>query len=192
LAKNKSDNNRTNKQPQPKSINWMAWIMGIIVVVMLGLMIWRTNQSKQNAADESLAPPVDGIRCQTMEGAAQHEHSHLALFQNGQPVVVPANIGIPGPCMYWLHTHDATGEIHVESPEIRTFTLGQFFDIWGKPLTADRAGDVKDGKPLRMFVDGKPFTGDPRAIELKRHTQITLEAGPTYVDPPVFQFPASD
>jgi hypothetical protein len=47
------------------------------------------------------------------------------------PIVVPGNIGIiPGKCIYWLHTHDDTGTIHIESPIEKTFTTGQFLNIW--------------------------------------------------------------
>jgi hypothetical protein len=46
---------------------------------------------------------------------------------------VPANIGIDEQAGYLtsLHTHDATGIIHVESPTRRSFNLGDFFDVWG-------------------------------------------------------------
>jgi hypothetical protein len=30
-----------------------------------------------------------------------------------------------------LHTHDTSGIIHVESPTVRSFTLGEFVDLWG-------------------------------------------------------------
>jgi hypothetical protein len=39
---------------------------------------------------------------------------------------------------------------------------------------------------LTIFVDGQPFTGDPRSIELKRHGEIQLDVGsvvaPTSID----------
>ena len=62
----------------------------------------------------------------------------------------------------------------VESPVKRTFTLGNFFDIWGQPLSSNQVLQYSDGKPLRVFVNGKPYTGDPRAIELQAHTLIAL------------------
>lgn len=30
---------------------------------------------------------------------------------------------------YWLHTHDESGVIHIESPLRRAFTLGNVFDL---------------------------------------------------------------
>jgi hypothetical protein len=39
-------------------------------------------------------------------------------------------------------------------------------------------------------VDGKRYEGDPRAIVLGAHMQITLEVGePVVVPPPVYVFP---
>jgi hypothetical protein len=92
-----------------------------------------------------------------------------------------------GQGIYWLHTHDATGIIHVESPDARTYTLGNFFDIWGQPLTPTNVAGLEG--PVHAYVDGKPHPGDPRAIVLRAHAQITLEVGTPLVTPPVYVFP---
>lgn len=61
-----------------------------------------------------------------------HIHQHLDLYVDGRKVPVPAGIGIhPAVEFAPLHTHDASGVIHVESPTVRTYTLGQFFAVWG-------------------------------------------------------------
>jgi hypothetical protein len=144
--------------------------------------------------------PVDGIEGSSREMLKVHIHAHLALFNKGQQIAIPYGIGIVKPFqatngfvgmgqgIYWLHTHDATGIIHVESPDSRTYTLGQFFDIWGQPLTAREVAGLKG--TVRAFVDGKPYSGDPRAIVLGAHTQITLEVGTPTVPPPTYAFPA--
>jgi hypothetical protein len=65
-----------------------------------------------------------------MEQAAFHIHTHLDILINGKSYTIPPQIGIiPGKCFYWLHTHDESGVVHIESPVTRNFTLGQFFDI---------------------------------------------------------------
>ena len=125
---------------------------------------------------------VDGIPCQTGEQLSYHVHAHLAIVANGQPVTVPAQIGIPGNCFYWLHTHDTTGAIHIEAPSPQTYTLGQFFDIWGQPLTSDNVAGSRG--TVTAFVDQKQVTGDSRAIPLKDQASIVLEVG-TPVPPPV-------
>jgi hypothetical protein len=89
----------------------------------------------------------------TMSSPA-HFHPTLTILADGTPLSVPANIGIDpredGMRMASLHTHDATGIIHVEGME--RATLGQFFAIWGVPLSADRLGSYR--QPVRMWVDG--------------------------------------
>lgn len=140
--------------------------------------------------------PVDGITCTTTEQVTLHIHSHLALFYDGKQLQIPAGVGIapvpPQGCLYWIHTHDATGIIHIEAPQFEApgggpFTLGMFFDIWGEPLTAyDVAG--KHG-PVVAFVNGAQWHGDLRAIPLGAHQEITLEVGKPLVPPPNYAFP---
>lgn len=122
--------------------------------------------------------PIDGIRCDTMEGAVEHIHSHLQLTSHGKDVEVPENIGIPqgGQCLYWVHTHTSDGLIHIESPVRKPFTLGQFFDIWGQRLSRTQAASVRAsrGRALHVTVNGKTWTGDPRGIVLRDHQEIAI------------------
>jgi len=141
---------------------------------------------------------VDGIPCGAGAHDAEHYHAHLSLFANGEQIAIPRAIGIMNPilegetvlagtCFYWLHAHDRSGIIHVEPSETgHTFTLGQYFDIWGQPLASDKVATYSG--PVTVYVDGKRYTGDPRAIVLAKYQQITLEVG-TRVAPPVYTFP---
>jgi hypothetical protein len=135
--------------------------------------------------------PVDGIPC-TAETLRVHYHSHLTLLSNGRNVPLPARIGIRDEeCLYSLHTHKRDGIIHIEAPAPRTFTLGQFFDIWGKPLSVRQADGLSapSGQTLHFFVNGRRYTGDPREIRLARHQRVTIEAG-REVPPPQYTFPS--
>jgi hypothetical protein len=133
---------------------------------------------------------VNGITCGSKEELAYHIHAHLTVFDNGKARSVPGGIGIPGSqiaqttegpvasggkCIYWLHTHAPDGVIHVESPTQRLYTLGDFFDEWHQPLSASQVGDVK-GK-VSAIVNGKPWTKNPRAIQLNPHAVIQLNVG---------------
>lgn len=143
---------------------------------------------------------IDGIEGSSREMLKVHVHAHLALFNKGQQIAIPYGIGIVRPFqvnngfvgtgagIYWLHTHDATGIIHVESPDSRTYTLGQFFDIWGQPLDAQNVAGLQGA--VRAFVNGKAYIGSLRGIVLGGHTQITLQVGAPFVTPPVYAFPA--
>jgi hypothetical protein len=133
---------------------------------------------------------VAGISCDAMEGDRLHIHQHLAILDRGHDVPVPANVGRPtsGQCLYWLHTHTPDGVIHIEAPLLRTFTLGDFFKIWGQPLTKSVASTARaaKGASLKVWVDGKPYSGDPAAIPLATHTDIVIEAGPPFPKPVPF------
>jgi hypothetical protein len=146
---------------------------------------------------------VDGISCQTSEQTLFHIHAHLTIFVNGSARQVPAAIGIPGAqatdtpqgpfietgtCFYWLHTHGADGIIHIESPVQRTYTLGNFFDIWGQPLGTDRVGPAT-GHVVTIY-NGQVYQGDPRDIPLTAHAQIQLQVGTPLVAQEKITFPS--
>jgi len=158
-----------------------------------------------------LAPPrrvkpgqrIDGIRCQASEQVAVHVHAHLTIEVRGRPRRVAAGIGIAPPyevaatpagrfvaggsCFMWLHTHAADGIVHIESPVPRTYTLGEFFDVWGQPLTRHRIGPARGA--VTAFLDGRVHTGDPRTIPLRPHAQIELEVDRPLVAPAHVAFP---
>jgi len=132
--------------------------------------------------------PIDGIQCNSMEGAVEHIHSRLQLYDRGKSVAVPAQIGISqqSGCLYWLHTHTPDGYIHMESPVSRPFTLGQFFDIWGQTLSWTQAGPMhaSAGPKLAIWVNGKRWSGkDPRAIQLRDDESIVIQNGPPFAKP---------
>jgi hypothetical protein len=147
---------------------------------------------------------IDGIACQAGEQVLFHIHVHLTIFVRGVARQVPAGIGIGSPfkvdetpqgafvaggsCFMWLHTHSADGIIHTESPVQRTYTLGDFFDIWGKPLDREQVGPAR-GQVTALF-NGRVFTGNVRQIPLLAHAQIQLEVGRPLVAPEKITFPA--
>ncbi len=124
-----------------------------------------------------------GLDPLTEEGQVVHIHQHLDLFVDGEPVEVPGDIGI-GPQSAFisdLHTHASypPGIIHVESPTQRQFTLGQFFAVWGVPLSATSIGSLREtaAKKLSVFVDGEPVTADPTRIILAERQEIVIAYG---------------
>src|SRR4051794_1578849 len=122
-----------------------------------------------------------GLAALPAEGTVVHIHQHLDLFVDGKRVTVPAAIGIDAGQQFIaaLHTHDPSGVMHVESPEPKTFTLGQFFGVWGVPLSATQIGGLKAGagKQLRAWVNGKPVSGDPSKVDLASHQEIAIAYG---------------
>ena len=144
-----------------------------------------------------------GLEPEREEIVVNHAHSHLDVFIDGEPILVPAGIGInvedpevkyfadagsyggiekcDQPCISPLHTHDASGILHTESADPEPLTLGQFFTEWGVELSDTCVG--KDcTKPIAVYIGGEAYEGDPRAIELTDQKVIVLVVG---TPPPV-------
>lgn len=156
----------------------------------------QTGAPLASLADAASGAPVDNIRCEASEQVAYHIHAHLAVLVNGAPRSIPYGIGVVTPevtqtaqgpfaeathCYYWLHTHAGDGIIHVESPTSRQYTLGDFFAIWGQPLSGQRVGPATG--TVTAYVSGTRYAGDPRAIVLTEHTDIQLDVGTPIVSP---------
>jgi hypothetical protein len=122
-----------------------------------------------------------GLDPLTAEGQVVHIHQHLDIYVDGKKVTLPAQIGIAssGAFLSDLHTHDDTGVMHVESPTASSFSLGQFFAVWGVRLDANCIGSLcaSGAKHLATWVDGSPVTGDPTRIVLAEHQEIVLAFG---------------
>ncbi len=138
------------------SDNTGLWIVGgftIFVIVLLVLAVRSSapiNYSKKTTREITLL-------CTTDMATQFHIHPNLAIMVNGKQEEIPANVGILPTCMNSIHTHDATGKLHVEAPEKRDFTLADFFAVWNKIYNKDQILDYKvdAGHQIRETVNGK-------------------------------------
>lgn len=130
-------------------------------------------------------------------GTAEHYHVHLDILIDGEPIPVPANIGVDpaSQSMSALHTHEEDGIVHIEaSEEGQAFTLGQLFTEWNVRLAPDRIGGLVagDGNTFEAYVNGDKVSTNPAMIELAPHQQIALVYGPADQDvevPDSYDFP---
>ena len=145
-----------------------------------------------------------GLTPEPAERLEHHVHSHLDVFIDGKPIIVPSGIGIDinnpavknapddngymtyggidppcnEPCISPLHTHDVSGVLHTESATNVDNTLGQFFIQWNVKLTTQCVDDYCMPKtPVAIYVDGKKFTGDPTTIPLTNLKEIAIVIG---------------
>ena len=141
-----------------------------------------------------------GLKLEPHEFFAYHVHAHLDVFVSGKPLRIPAGIGIvisdPGvqwgqlpdgsrlyggirecarPCISPLHTHDESGILHTESQLHHPNRLGQFFTEWRVRLSRSCIGGYC--RRMRVFVNGKRYAGDPRAITLTDRKEIAIVVG---------------
>src|SRR5262245_39035943 len=177
---------------------------GICVLALLALTACGGGDgggSKNATAPDWPAPPNPmeltrkaGLVPERAEFLQYHVHAHLDVFFDGDPVVVPAGIGIDTnnpavvsdqqgvgltrecaePCISPLHTHATDGVLHTETRTPAPNTLGQFFTQWDVPLAPGRVGDYTD---MKVYVDGEAYEGDPRKIELSDGREIAIVIG---------------
>jgi len=129
----------------------------------------------------SLAPPHairPAVPCSGGSQVPVTAHAHLTLSVNGRArPYVPAGVGVTDGCRYRLFTTDASGTIQIATTPAelgRIYTLGDFLDVWG-PTSMGAALPVQGpGTQMVVRVDGTPYGGDPRAIQLRDGTDIEV------------------
>ncbi len=157
-------------------------IIGVIIVVSIGINAY---------IGFGPTPPDNKMKSQSNIKAdpfAMHNHFYLTIIMDHKPVIVPGQIGIdeslwknhtldkygvagmpmPGmtmPGMAPLYTNDNSGLIKIGSIDIRNYTLGDFFNIWGMNL---------NGKVVKASADGKPISDFKNHI-LKDGEQIHID-----------------
>jgi hypothetical protein len=139
-----------------------------------------------------------GLVPERAEFLQYHVHSHLDVLFNGDPVTVPAGIGIDTtnpdvvsddqgvgllhpcskPCISPLHTHETDGVLHTETKTVQPNRLGQFFVEWNVKLDSSCVGEFCDpDTTIAIYVDGEVYEGDPREIELSDRKEIAIVIG---------------
>jgi hypothetical protein len=190
----------------------------IVVIVIAGGVFLATHKTKSSDAAQSTASLAslntsvapwapeyqhlsDRLKAINLpllgaEGTALHIHVHLDIYVDGKTVTVPADIGIPpSGGITPVHTHDATGIIHIESPDAHaTYTLGQLFNIWGVKLTDNSIGGYNDNssQKLTVYSNGN-IVNDPINLTFKAHEEIVITYGSSQQQPSIpntYQFPA--
>lgn len=137
----------------PRRLPLVVGVVGVVVLLAIGASL--------------LPRPSPG----------QHIHPRLSIAVNGDPVTIPAGIGLSGQIVGSIHTHDSSGTIHVESREPKT--LGDFFRAWGQPFGPDRILSyvVDSTHSLSMTVNGQPSPALDRLV-LEDGQSISIVYGP--------------
>ena len=178
-TKHKSKNKSIiSKKPKPKNDGTIFWsiITTLSLVALLVLLaqqyggdLFSQSADESSENDEiilvSTADDPDPIaqNCLDHSGLARHDHSNLNIYINGVEQAIPSSIGIntevcnqEGGNMHAVHTHDASGKLHIESNEDIDIPIGVFFDIWGVHFNETGVFDyrVNSTHELIMTIDG--------------------------------------
>lgn len=164
----------------------------LILVVVGGAVIYLPAMFQTGANPACASFPFPSTANQDL---AEHYHAVLLIFVNGQQIQLPANIGDgdSGPCTQPLHVHLSspdTSVIHIESPQERTYTVGDFFKVWAatpgiggpSPVVFTQKQlfnyTVGNGNELRMYVNGQESTAYDSLV-LQGHMVIVIVYGAT-------------
>ncbi len=110
-------------------------------------------------------------------------HTKLNIILNNESYTIPQGIGIiPNECIYWLHTHDTSGIIHIESPVKTSFALDQFLDVWkaldnSNLITLLATNNFTSPATINVLINGKQLDLnhlDYRDIKLRNNDEISL------------------
>ncbi|PZS00424.1 MAG: hypothetical protein DLM70_13690 [Chloroflexi bacterium] len=153
----------------------------------------NTGNSSPTATTATAGKIIDGVGCNFNEIFTYHQHAHLVILDHGTSRAIPAFIGFnyTHDCLYWVHTHEPSGGVlHMEAPRAIVPKLKTFFDVWGRPITSRQIGNVSvgAGDTVKVWVNQKPYYGNPASILLKPHTNIWIEVGAPFKQPKPFSW----
>ncbi len=193
------------------AISSMGLLLAILSTLPVAFASPRYQTTTQLQTVQGRPPDgqvVQGLKCESTVGSTVKANIHLSLYINNEAVAIPAGIGIVAPpqpgvnalvskgklnCLYPLHVYENDNIIHAELFDNRTYTLGQFFEIWGQPLdqthilgyTANQDQKIT----FEVFAENgtqHPVTGDPRAIPLVEHETIVVLLNSPLIHPTPF------
>ena len=169
----------------------------LAIAGLVGTQHWPEGDTATGGQGQQVA----GLNCLKQLDEPYHHHVQLSIFINGEQLTVPFGVGMYQPgggkagyiyhqtCLYFVHTHDRTGIIHLESKTAQPFSLGTFFKLWGEPLSTTQIAEFTG--PVSVYVNGQPDTVDaPQNVAMNPGDDITLVIGtppawiPAYILPP--------
>ena len=155
----------SSSTPPPSGIGVSSVILNAADGYTNGTDNWQSNGATANGdtgdGDTSTggtgSNTVDGVSCSLPNGEATgayyHQHAFVGIMVNGTEYAMPDAVGMVNPdsnepivnfqCAYNIHTHAASGIVHVEDPSLSPtaaapaqYNLQTLFDIWGQSMSA--------------------------------------------------------
>lgn len=170
---------RTTRTSGPSIVSRAWFKVGVIVVVLAA----AGYVGLPYILGAHTGSSFDVVSYCGVEGSVEHYHPLLLIYYSGQQQTLPADIGIASTetnsayqcangAIHVLHTHDSSGIIHAELPAVPASspTLGQFFTIWGEPLTVSAVASFT-GRVTATMYDAdthaySDFSSNPSSVPL--------------------------
>jgi hypothetical protein len=195
--------------------NWSFIAGGVVVVAAIAIFavaatgIFKSSGSSANGVSGAAAtataisqfigngPTVRGIGCdQGMQAGSPHIHADVVVYVRGVKEPLNQNVGhdYNDDCLFWVHSHaDASvGVVHMESPKPIHPTLTTYNAIALRSVGKNAEIQLKPqaGEQQRVYVGDKLYHGDISRLPLQNHMSITIQYGPPWVKPKLFNFAA--
>lgn len=120
-----------------------------------------------------------------------HIHANLQIYVDSQMVTIPQGVGEPPAGGADIHTHDATGDLHIHPQDEQSefIHLGDFFEDWSAFPTTDSPSTIvlsdtqlfdniaDSDNSLRMFVNNSEVQQDFATYQIHDGDSITLVYG---------------
>ncbi|OLS26635.1 MAG: hypothetical protein HeimC3_07370 [Candidatus Heimdallarchaeota archaeon LC_3] len=171
---------RQSKTESKKSFNNSYYILGgvLIAVVVVGFIAFSPLNSQGPTGTSPETATYSTTCIKSSDTVDIHFHSFLSIYSKGIRKTLPPNIGLSGTCHRPIHTHsgEAEGQLHIESSSkynLPDATLGDFFLIWGEPLTESRVWDYTG--VANITVNNVPYNDLFNKLELKDQQQIRID-----------------
>ena len=161
-----------------------------VIAVAAGAAAFALLAGGEDDAGEVFAAKPDGLQERVQKAGLtlgpDHFHPTVRVVVNGADVPIPDDIGTGtgGAGHSPIHRHAGDEKLHAEGVKEGAFTLGQFMDVWGVPLSADRLGPYRATGPREVMVLAKRKgqdqfrrVGDVRGLPLRDADEVYVVYG---------------
>lgn len=137
------------REQKKKSRKKIFIIAVIIVLILVGAyLIFQFGDFE----------PIDETEIISRSGI--HWHPQMQIYIYDKPQTIPAGLGLTGRRHGSMHTHDRTGELHLETDGIvrqDDISVKEFFKIWGQQFNSECILDSCNGPDgqVHMLVNGQ-------------------------------------
>ncbi len=164
--KKKREKERKRKEKRKayqRKKNMKKYTTYLIAALAIGSIVWGFTGLTDGSSPEFSREDALKANLQSHGGIAYHIHPQLTIEVNGEQQLIPSNTGITNAGMRVIHTHDASGTLHVEPPYPVTLYLKDFFTIWGEQSEDNRSFNQtcifdyceNETHELNFFVNGQ-------------------------------------
>jgi hypothetical protein len=150
------DRQRQRTTQSARVRRWAGWLTAAVVIAA-GVFWggWKIAHAPTLSDAEKQTAALD--QCIQHTRVGMHTHAHLAIRINGEDIPIPANVGVSASCMRPVHTHDDSGELHLEFPKPQSVMVKDFFAVWDKVFSPSCILDAcnDNGVQVKMLVNGE-------------------------------------